>query len=130
MKHKLEGFPNVHKVFAKKPTSFWGSNPTDLTTEFTYLDSADTGTPLQEAWVSIHTDDLDAVGTQDDIRERMFEEVDDEWSLKTTPSDFMLGIKRTSVHDEHGVLKYIEHTMTAYVLGAAESFREHLPTKH
>ena len=44
-------------------------------------------------------------------------------------SDFMLGVKRTSVYDEKGALSHIEHTMSAYVPGAAESFREHLPTK-
>ena len=55
VKDKLEGFPNVHKVFDKKPTRFWGGGTTDLITEFTYLDHTDTGTLLQEAWVSIHT---------------------------------------------------------------------------
>ena len=38
----------------------------DMVTEFTYMEVMDTGTPLSEAWVSIHTDDLDSVGTNDD----------------------------------------------------------------
>ena len=59
----------------------------------------------------------------------IFEEVDDEWSLKELPSDFMLGVKTTSIYGERGVLTHIEHTMSVYVLGAAESFREHLPTR-
>ena len=50
-------------------------------------------------------------------------------SLKETPSDFMLGVKRTSTYAEKGALSHIEHTMSAYVLGTAEPFREHLPTK-
>ena len=41
----------------------------------------------------------------------------------------MLGMIRTSIYDEKGALTHIEHTMSAYVLEAAESFREHLPTK-
>jgi hypothetical protein len=126
---KLEDDPEVTRVFEKKLHKRWGSVPVDMVTEFTYMDVMDTGTPLNEAWVSIHTDDLDSAGTNKEILDNIFKEVDDEWSLKETPSDFMLGVKRTSVYDKQGALAYIEHTMTAYVLGAAESFREHLPTK-
>ena len=81
--------------------------------------------------MSIHTDDLDSVGTNKEILDDIFKDVDDEWSLKETPSDFMLGVrvKRTSIYDEKGALSHIEHTMSAYVLGAAKSFCEHLPTK-
>ena len=41
----------------------------------------------------------------------------------------MLDVKRTSVYDEKGALSHIEHKISKYVLGAAESIREHLPTK-
>ena len=41
----------------------------------------------------------------------------------------MLDVKRTPVYNETGALSHIEHAMSADVLGAAESFREHLPTK-
>ena len=100
-----------------------------MVNEFTYMEVVDTGTPLNKAWVSIHTDDLDSVGTNKEILDSIFEEVDDEWILKETPSDLMLGVKRTSVYGEKGALSHIEHTMSTYVLGAAESFREHLSTK-
>ena len=100
-----------------------------IVSEFTYMEAMDTGTPLSEAWVSINTDDLDSVGTNKEIPDNIFKEVDDKWSLKETPSDFMLGVKRTSVYDEKGALSHIEHTLSACVLGAAEPFREHLPTK-
>ena len=87
------------RVFDKKLIKIWGSKPVDLVTEFTYMEVVDTGTPLSEAWVSIHTDGLDSVGTDKEILDNIFKEVDDEWSLKETPSDFMLGVKRTSVYD-------------------------------
>jgi hypothetical protein len=78
---------------------------------------------------STHTHDLDAVGTNQQILDEIFKQLDDEWSVKETPVDFMLGVKRTSTHDDSGKLTAIEHTMDAYVKGAAESFREFLPKK-
>ena len=74
------------RVFEKKLHKRWGSVPVDMVTEFTYMDVMDTGTPLNEAWVSIHTDDLDSAGTNEEILDNIFKEVDDEWSLKETPS--------------------------------------------
>ena len=116
---KLEDDPEVTRVFDKKLIKRWESKPVELVTEFTYMEVVDTGTPLNEAWVSIHTDDLDSVDTNKEILDNVFEEVDDEWSLKETPSDFMLGVKRTSVYDEKGALSHIEHTMSASALGGS-----------
>ena len=62
---KLEDDPEVTRVFDKKLIKRWESKPIDIVTEFTYMEMMDTGTPLSEAWVSIHTDDLDSVGTND-----------------------------------------------------------------
>ena len=84
---KLEDDPEVARVFDKKLIKGWGSKPVDIVTEFTYMEVVDTGTPLSEAWVSIHTDDLDSVGTNKEILDNIFKEVDDEWSLKETPPD-------------------------------------------
>ena len=81
---KLEDDPEVTKVFDKKLIKRWKSKPIDIVTEFTYMEMMDTGTPLSEAWVSIRTDDLDSVGTNEIILDKIFEEVDDEWSLKET----------------------------------------------
>ena len=69
---KLEDDPEVTRVFDKKLIKRWGSKPVDLVTEFTYMEVVDTGTPLSEAWVSIHTDDLDSVGTNKEILDNFF----------------------------------------------------------
>ena len=49
--------------------------------------------------MSVHTDDLDAVGTNQQILDEIFKQLDDEWSVEETPVDFMLGVKRASTHD-------------------------------
>ena len=69
---KLEDDPEVTRVFEKKLHQRWGSFPVDIVTEFTYMDIMDTGTPLNEAWVSIHTDDLDSAGTNKEILDNTF----------------------------------------------------------
>ena len=88
---KLEDVPEVTRLFDKKLIKRWGSKPVDIVTKFIYMEVVDTGTPLNEAWVSTHTDDLDSVVTTKETLDNILEEVDDEWSLKDTPSDFMLG---------------------------------------
>ena len=60
---KLEDDPEVTRVFDKKLIKRWGFKPVDIVTEFTYMEVVDTGTHFNEAWVSIHTDDLDSVST-------------------------------------------------------------------
>ena len=52
---KLEDDPEVTRVFDKKLIKRWGSKPVDIVTEFTYMEVVDTGTPLNETWVSVNT---------------------------------------------------------------------------
>ena len=90
MKHarnmeKLEDDPELTRVFDKKLHKRWGFYPMDIVAEFTYMEVINTGTPLSEAWVSTHIDDLDSVGTNKEILDNIFKEADDEWSLKETP---------------------------------------------
>ena len=84
---------------------------------------------ISQAWVSIHTDDLDSVGTDDQILECIFKTLDDRWKIKATPPDFMLGIKRNVTRDAQNNVLTCEHNMEAYVTGVAETFREMLPKK-
>jgi hypothetical protein len=84
-----------------------------------------------EAWalVSIHTDDMDAVGTDMLILNGIFDLVDKIWELKRTDPELMLGVVRKVTHDSDGKVESCEQTMEAYIRGMADSFREHLPTK-
>jgi site-specific DNA-cytosine methylase len=84
---------------------------------------------ISQAWVCIHTDDLDACGTDDEILECIFKTLDDRWKIKATAPDFMLGIKRNVTRDSEGNVVTCEHNMEAYVTGVAETFREMLPKK-
>jgi hypothetical protein len=83
------------------------------------------------AWalISIHTDDLDAVGTTDGILEDIFNKVHEIWELKRTDPDLMLGVCRQVRYDSEGKIESCELTMEAYIKGMADSFREFLPTK-
>ena len=84
---------------------------------------------LSQAWICIHTDDLDSVGTDDEILESILDTLDNRWSVKRTDPDFMLGIKRTVVRDAEGNVISCEHNMEAYIKGVADTFRELLPKK-
>ena len=55
---KLDDDPEVTRVFDNELHKRWGSYPMDIVAEFTYMGVMDTGTPLSEAWVSMHTGDL------------------------------------------------------------------------
>ena len=59
------------RVFDKKLIKKWGSKPVDIVTGITYMEVVDTGTPLSEVWVSIHTGDLDLVGTNKEILDKI-----------------------------------------------------------
>ena len=50
---------------------------------------------IRQAWISIHTDDLDSAGTDQKILDEIFKTIDERWSLKETEPDYMLGVKRT-----------------------------------
>ena len=84
---------------------------------------------ISQAWISIHTDDLDSAGTDQKILVEIFRIIDERWSLKETEPDYMLGVKRTVSKDSDGNIISCELTMEAYVQGVADTFREDLPTK-
>ena len=84
---------------------------------------------ISQAWVSIHTDDLDAAGTDDEILDSIFKTLDERWKIKAPPSDSMLGIKRNVTKDAQGNVLSCEHNMEAYVTGVAETSAELLPKK-
>ena len=84
---------------------------------------------MSQAWLLIHTDDLDANGTDQEVLDYIFETLDEPWSIKKTEPNFMLGINRKVSKDEKGNVTSCEHTMEAYTIGLAETFRSDLPKK-
>ena len=81
----------------------------------------------EEAWVVIHTDDCDAVGTSKSILNDIFQAHDQQWQAKCVTADYMLGIKRqfTNVNG----IRTCKMSMTAFVEGMANAFKEYLPTR-
>ena len=79
----------------------------------------------EEAWVSIHTDDCDGYGTSDSILNDIFAATNRQWQAKDVDPNFMLGIKRRSKQTSGG--NEYEMTMTAYVTGMVEAFKDHIP---
>jgi hypothetical protein len=86
---------------------------------------------FQKDWAiaSIHTDDIDSAGTSNAILDEIFKRIHAIWKLKATDAEFMLGLKRSLVLDNKGTVEYCELTMTPYIKGMADTFREYLPTK-
>jgi hypothetical protein len=74
---------------------------------------------ISQAWISIHTDDLDSAGTDQKILVEILRIIDERWSLKETEPDYMLGVKRTVSKDSDGNIISCEHTMEAYIQGVA-----------
>jgi len=78
---------------------------------------------------SIHTDDLDAIGSDDLILDKFYSKATKIWTLKRANPNFMLGIEKVPEYDSEGRLLSITLKMTAFVRGAVEAFKEHLPAK-
>lgn len=78
-----------------------------------------------EEWALVltHTDDIDAVGTSQEILEDIFSKCNEEWEVKATDPSFMLGIERNMSENEDGVTE-IEMKMTAFIEGMMETFKE------
>ena len=82
-----------------------------------------------EMLVSIHTDDLDAIGSDDIILDKFKTKANMLWTLNEANPNFMLGIEKLPEYDSDGKLKAITLKMTAFVRGAVEAFKEYLPAK-
>ena len=90
--------------------------------------------------ISIHTDDIDAIGSDDFILDEFEKLVNTFWTLTNADVDFMLGVERHPVYETSSgetvdvyqpgsTLQSITLKMTAFVKGAVEAFKEHMPKK-
>lgn len=88
----------------------------------------------EEAWVSVHTDDVDAYSTSESLLKEIFQSHDERWKAKEVRSNFLLGIKRVRkrVPDGEGGVHNdtIEMTMTPYVEGMYSAFADYIKDKH
>ena len=84
---------------------------------------------MSQMLISIHTDDLDAIGTDDLIMDKFHAKANSLWTLKETNPNFMLGIEKIPGYDTDGSLKSITVKMTAFVRGAVEAFKHHMPKR-
>ena len=79
--------------------------------------------------VSMHSDDFDGAGTDDDILQQFEDEVNTFWTLKAADVNYMLGWQRVPEFDSNVRLTAIELRMTAYIEGMAATFKEFLPDR-
>ncbi|MBR57343.1 MAG: hypothetical protein CMH54_04715 [Myxococcales bacterium] len=82
----------------------------------------------EHAWILIHTDDVDAAGTSDEILDEIYDAMDKEWKVKEVNADYVLGVTRKQVPTADGKFD-IECTMAQYCEAMAAAFAEHI-TKH
>ena len=86
--------------------------------------------PVQYMLLSMHTDDFDIAGTEDDILDRFDSHVNTFWTLNRTDVDYMLGQERVPKYDDKGRLQYITLRMSAYIRGMGLAFKDKLPKQH
>ena len=79
----------------------------------------------EEAWVMIHTDDCDAVGTSKSILNDIYQAHASRWQAKVIDADYLLGITRE--YKRIGTEYSCELTMTAFVEGMKKAFDKDVP---
>jgi len=77
---------------------------------------------------SIHTDDIDGIGSTDEVLETFELVAGKIWELKRTDQNFMMGVERIPEYKDDRLIA-ITHKMTAFAIGAAQAFNEYLPKK-
>ena len=85
--------------------------------------------PRQYMLLSMHTDDFDAAGSDDEILDEFDKHVNTFWTLVRTDVDYMLGQERVPLFNDQGRLISITLRMSAYIRGMALTFKGKLPTK-
>ena len=84
------------------------------------------GDKYDEVIALIYTDDVDMIGGSEDMMKEIFDVCHAKWGCRKEDSDFVLGVKRTLNEDRTEVVL----TMTSYIDGMVEMFKEYLPNKN
>ena len=79
-------------------------------------------TPGDEAIFLVHTDDCDSIGSSDGILKFIANAMHEEWEIKFTDPEFMLGVKRELVEVDGEVS--VNLTMTSYIDGMVKAFED------
>lgn len=96
---------------------------------FTFTDPRKEDAKMQEAIALIHTDDVDMVGSSEEMMKQIFTVCDKKWGCKEVSPSFVLGVKRVVTGDENSAEMSVEMSMQAYVEGMVAAFDEHLDSR-
>ena len=121
----LETFNTKH-ICEGNPT--WTCRPCDMDPCLFHI-TLSIKTHTHQMLVSIHTDDLDAIGSSDFILDEFYKLANGLWTLKRANENFMLGIERIPEYDDQGTLISITCKMRAFVKGAVAAFSSEMPAK-
>jgi hypothetical protein len=83
----------------------------------------------ERVFAVIHSDDIKAAGSSDEIMEAFSEQAAKIWKLKITDPSWALGLEEALEVDEEGRNVSIIHKMPTFIRGMAEAFKDYLPTK-
>ena len=107
----------------------WNSNRTVMDPTLFKLTYKPPNRSQQYMLLSMHTDDFDVAGTDDEILDKFDTLVNTFWTLVRTDVDYMLGQERVPLYNDQGRLISITLRMSAYIRGMALAFKDKLPTK-
>jgi hypothetical protein len=81
----------------------------------------------KRAWLLAHVDDCDICGETDEIANGVKSVCGTIWKITDADPEYMLGVRRKLTHDSNGRVLTCKLDMSAYCVGMAEAFKEHLP---
>ena len=138
MRKNLYGHPAAGRTFGKARDKAilekfnqhgWECIRTRMDPCLFIISKTDKDNKRQRAWMCAHVDDCDVVGTSVELLDDIKNICQSIWKISIVENDFMLGIKREIKRDTKGTVSEVECTMTAFVDGMYESFREYILDK-
>lgn len=118
----------THWPNGKPPGFSWKtSGDTELDAEGSFLPKVEFKTVKEVkaaggivSYMSVYTDDIDVVGPDEKVLEKIRDVMNGVWTCKYVPSDFMLGMKR-DIYEEKGVRK-VRMSQAAFFENAFDEF--------
>ena len=126
LKKNLYGHPAAARAWAKTRDQFLLEefNKNGWSCERTMMDSCvfRFTKENEEVIALIHTDDVDMIGSNEEMLKEIFQKCDKKWECKEVSSEFILGIKRVRQEDKKTKEDKIQLTMTAFIEGLYKDF--------
>ena len=130
LKKNLYGHPAAARAWARHRDEFLLSefNKNGWTCNRTIMDSCVFRFTKggHEVIALIHTDDVDMIGSSDEVMREIMSICDKKWGCKEVDSDFILGVKRVMKTDDVLNETSIELTMTAFIDGLYNTYQKHI----